>query len=52
MEFSVAESFDDAGRVGGLIATANIPGLRLYAVQKNASNVALTEPVDLQYPEV
>lgn len=47
MEFSVAEAFDSER----IIATADIPGLRLYAVQKNKSSVPLTEPQDLQYPQ-
>ncbi|MDC0510931.1 hypothetical protein OAN61_00835, partial [bacterium] len=47
MEFSVAEAFDSEQ----IIATADIPGLRLYAVQKNQSNVPEAEPIDLQYPE-
>jgi len=37
MEFSVAEAFDSEQ----IIATADIPGLRLYAVQKNKSAVPL-----------
>eukprot|EP01045_Picozoa_sp_COSAG04_P009222 COSAG04_NODE_529_length_13029_cov_3.203248_12_plen_241_part_00 len=51
MEFSVAEAFGDDGSVGGLIPGADQPGLRLYAVQKNASNAPLSESVDIQYPE-
>jgi hypothetical protein len=47
MEFSVAEAFDSER----IIATADIPGLRLYAVQKNQSNLPLAEPLDLQYPQ-
>ena len=47
MEFSVAEAFDR----DTIIATAAIPGLRLYAVQKNRSNAPLDEPRDIMYPE-
>ena len=47
MEFSVAEAFDR----DIIIATAAIPGLRLYAVQKNKSNAPLEEPRDIMYPE-
>ena len=47
MEFSVAEAFDSEQ----IIATADIPGLRLYAVQKNRSTTPLAAPVDLQYRE-
>lgn len=52
MEFSVAESYGYDGKVGGLIPTAGShPGLRLYAVQKNASTTPVTDPIDLQYSE-
>ena len=47
MEFSVAEAFDSQK----IIQTAAIPGLRLYAVQKNKSDTPLDAPVDLQYPQ-
>lgn len=47
MEFSVAEAFDSER----IIATADIPGLRLYSVQKNKSSAPLAEPQDLQYPQ-
>ena len=47
MEFSVAEAFDSER----IVATADIPGLRLYAVQKNNSNKPVDEPIDLQYPQ-
>jgi sialate O-acetylesterase len=50
MEFSTAEAFGDDGMVGGLIAGALQPGLRLYAVQKNSSTEPLAEAVDLMYP--
>ena len=50
MEFSTAEAFGDDGAVGGLIADALQPGLRLYAVQKNSSTEPLAEAVDLMYP--
>ena len=51
MEFSVAEAFGYDGAVGGLIPTADKPGLRLFAIQKNQSDTPLAEAVDLQYPE-
>lgn len=51
MEFSVAEAFGYGGAVGGLIPHADKPGLRLFAVQKNASHTPLAEAVDLQYPQ-
>ena len=47
-EFTVAEAFGDDGKVGGLIAGASHGGLRLYAVQKNASDIPLRQAVDLQ----
>lgn len=46
MEFSVAEMFgsDD------VIAHADIPGLRLFAVQKNKSSAAVDDLIDTMYP--
>ena len=44
MEFSVAEAFDREA----IIAGAAIEGLRLFAVQKNESNVELDDLVDIQ----
>lgn len=51
MEFSVAEAFGYDGAVGGLIPHASRPGLRLFAVQKNASSTPLSEAADLQYSQ-
>jgi len=45
MEFSVAEMFD-RDRV---IDTAGLPGLRLFAVQKNKSQTPAEEVIDRQY---
>lgn len=45
MEFSVAEAFGSEAIIG----TADIPGMRLMAIQKNASSTALAKPVDLMY---
>ena len=47
VEFSVAEAFDSER----IIATADIPGLRLYAVQKNSSSTPSDQVIDLQYPQ-
>lgn len=41
-EFSVAEMFE----ANKTIAHASIPGLRLFAVQKNQSNIPLKDIVD------
>jgi hypothetical protein len=46
MEFSVSEAFDHKE----IINTAGIDGLRLFAVQKNSSNVELDDLVDVQTP--
>ena len=47
MEFSVAEMFEHESVIGG----AGIPGLRLFAVQKNQSESGPIDwPIDLQYP--
>ena len=48
-EFSVAEAFGYDGAVGGLIPTADMKGLRLYAVQKNASSTPVENVIDRQY---
>lgn len=47
MEFSVAEMFDSERTID----SAGIPGIRLFATQKNASEVRLNDLVDTQYPE-
>jgi hypothetical protein len=47
VEFSVSEAFDSER----IIATADIPGLRLYAVQKNSSATPSDQVIDLQYPQ-
>ena len=44
MEFSVAEAYEANAIIGG----AELDGLRLFAVQKNASSVELDDLVDVQ----
>lgn len=46
MEFSVAEAFDR----DDIIATAGLPGLRLFAVQKNGSTAEIDDLQDVQTP--
>ena len=47
MEFSVAEMLG----AEEAMATSDLPGLRLFAVQKNSSQVPLDDLVDTQYSE-
>jgi hypothetical protein len=47
MEFSVAEMYGSEA----VIAAAALPGLRLYAMQKNSSGTPINEPIDVMYKE-
>ena len=47
MEFSVAEMFDRDATIAG----AGLPGLRLFAVQKNDSSRPINEPLDVMYKD-